>query len=159
VKLPSMAHFVILVSKQEKMVSSRDAHLRVKTSPLWQGRVARATERFQKIEAALITGDLRTLALTSWVEAWEMHSLFHTAQEPFSYFQASTIDALHFLAEHLKSDQPPIVTLDAGPNIHVIVPERARAEWKNILASRFPDLEILEDEEGSGAQVLRIEKS
>ena len=99
----------------------------------------------------MASGDLRALAFAAWAEAWEMHSLFHTSAEPFSYWEPGTLDALHFLARFLKDELPPIVTLDAGPNIHVLV-DKARAErWRAILGDRFGEERLLEDRQGTGA--------
>jgi diphosphomevalonate decarboxylase len=158
-RLPKFAHFVILISKNVKTVSSSEAHARVKTSPLWSGRTERVARRLKLVENAILTGDIRAIAQTAWIEAWEMHSLFHTAAEPFSYFQPGTIEALHFLAHYLKSDTPPIVTLDAGPNVHVLVPETARATWEQILREQFAGVSILTDGEGLGASILRVSGS
>jgi mevalonate pyrophosphate decarboxylase len=85
---------------------------------------------------------------------WEMHSLFHTSEEPFTYWNPQTIEGLHFLAEFLKSPTPPIVTLDAGPNVHVLVAEGDRSVWRERLTTQFGKDRILEDGQGPGAEVL-----
>ena len=150
--LPKMAHFVALISSEEKSVSSSQAHLRVKTSPLWSGRPERADDRLRGLESAMVIGDLKKISQLAWSESWEMHSLFHTASEPFSYWKAGSIAGLQFLAPYLSDPVPPIVTMDAGPNIHVIVPETKRDFWREILKKQFPSL--LEDSEGQGAEIL-----
>lgn len=153
--LPELSHFVILISEETKTVSSSEAHLRVKTSPLWSGRPERVERRLEKLRAALSQGDLATIARLSWTEAWEMHSLFHTSEEPFSYWKAGTIDALHWFAPMILTQPiPPIVTLDAGPNIHVIVPRTEADAWRANLHGRFGVSALLEDRPGSGAQVV-----
>lgn len=156
-KLPEMAHFVVVVSAGEKKVSSSEAHLKVKTSPLWSGRVERASDRFEKVRAAFESGDLATVSRVTWSEMWEMHSLFHTSSEPFTYWDAQTIDALHFLSEFLISDRPPIITMDAGPNVHLLVPELERAPWRERLIAKFGKDRLLEDGQGSGAEVLGVQ--
>jgi len=153
--LTPMAHFVLVVSKEEKSVSSSEAHQRVKSSPLWEGRVARASRRAQRLLQALEAGELPPIARTAWSEAWEMHSLFHTSTEPFTYWQPRTVEILHWLGELLHEPVPPIVTLDAGPNVHVLVPTSLASAWRSRLEAQFPGLLILQDHEGSGAQPLR----
>jgi diphosphomevalonate decarboxylase len=157
--MPEMAHFVILVNTDPKKVSSSDAHQLIRTSPLWEGRPNRVEARIRKMTLALEKGDLTTLAQIAWTEAWEMHSLFHTCSEPFSYWEPGTLDVLHWFSSWFKnsgtnlSSIPPIVTLDAGPNIHVIVEKSDQEVWRNRLRERFAQSIILEDEQGFGAEI------
>jgi diphosphomevalonate decarboxylase len=157
--LPRLAHFVVVVSDAPKDVSSSQAHLLIKTSPLWSGRVERVNTRLRELRSALrasptAPADLATVAKVAWGEAWEMHSLFHTCSEPFTYWQPGSIAALRLLSPLMKSATPPIATLDAGPNVHILVAEAARAEWRARLQSAFPGVRVLEDGEGRGARIL-----
>ena len=155
--MPTMAHFVILVSKEEKAVSSSRAHQEVKSSPLWNGRPARARHRCLELKQALSQGDLDKVAALAWTDSWEMHSLFHTSREPFSYWKPETLGALQYFSTFFaraSREVPPIVTLDAGPNVHVIVPESEREPWRERLEQRFGSGSFLEDGEGKGAAIL-----
>ena len=95
------------------------------------------TERFRALKAALAVGDTLEVSRLSWTEMWEMHSLFHTANPAFSYWEPGTIHALRSFSEDVLSENPPIVTLDAGPNVHVLVPKSERARWLTTLTERF----------------------
>lgn len=154
--LPSLAHFVVLVSATEKKVSSSNAHLAVKTSPLWNGRASRAEERVAAVRAAIAQGDLAKIARISWNESWEMHSLFHTCAEPFTYWEPKTVEILQGLSPYIAEKSPPIVTLDAGPNIHVIVESAYQDEWEKRL--RGFGVPVLRDGPGRGAQPLFQQK-
>ncbi len=180
-RCPPLAHFVVLVSQEPKSVSSSSAHLRVKTSPLWEGRQARACSRVQAARVALEQGQLQSLARLAWAEAWEMHSLFHTAQEDFSYFEPGTLAVLQWLrpwvqgtssssseggdarvgdasstGEHQGKPQPVIVTLDAGANVHITVLAQEKERWQERLRSQFPQFLVLEDEAGRGASLALL---
>lgn len=152
--VPDYTDLVLLAGKEEKEVSSSEAHVRVTTSPLWQGRVERATARLGHVESALITGDINALAEQVWQESWEMHSLFHTASPPFTYWLPRSVDILRFFAHPQRfQDLPrPVVTMDAGPNVHVLVPTAFAQQWRAQIESAFPHLEILEDRCGKGAR-------
>jgi diphosphomevalonate decarboxylase len=152
--MPRLSHFVLIVSTEPKTVSSSEAHTRVKTSPLWSGRPGRANDRLTVIESALRGGDLRRVATESWLEAWEMHSLFHTSNPSFSYWEPGTLQALQFLAPFVSSENPPIVTLDAGPNVHLLVRADEQAAWRTRLTEAFPEFRLLEDAPGLGGKVL-----
>lgn len=152
--LPPLTDLVLLVDAGQKEVSSSEAHDRSKTSPLWVGRPDHARERLDRMEKALAFGDLRAVALLSWMESWEMHSLFHTSKETFTYFKPLTIEALRWAESFLQDPVPPIVTMDAGPNLHFLVPTSSAPLWRNQLEQRFPGLRILEDRQGAGAEFL-----
>ncbi|MBI2712209.1 MAG: hypothetical protein HYX41_05020 [Bdellovibrio sp.] len=153
-RLPEMAHFVLLVRTQPKTVGSSEAHKRVLSSPLWVGRAERANTRVDRVRNAIQQGDLKILAHEVWKEAWEMHSLFHTSDLPFTYWQGGTLKALEFFSKFLDGEFPPIVTLDAGPNPHLIVPMEHRDLWKRRLQESFSEMEVLEDSHGRGAVFL-----
>jgi diphosphomevalonate decarboxylase len=153
-QMPEMAHFVVVLSRSEKLVSSSQAHLKVKTSSQWSGRASRVNQRFAQMKNAMQTGDVALVARLAWNEMWEMHNLFHTAAEPFSYWLPGTLNALHSFAEDMNSESPPIVTLDAGPNVHVLVPKSESARWQKTLEERFGSENLLCDRQGLGAQIL-----
>jgi diphosphomevalonate decarboxylase len=148
---PKLAHFVLLVSSAAKKVSSSAAHRLVKESPLWAGRVDRASARFEQARRALAEGDLARLARIAWDETWEMHSLFHTATEPFSYWQPRTIEILQWLSAFVNGPEPPVVSMDAGPNVHLIVAATRADFWREMLIERYGRDSFLEDEPGGGA--------
>jgi diphosphomevalonate decarboxylase len=150
-RMPELTDLIVLISSRPKGVPSSEAHRRVRTSPLWNGRAERACERLARMRSALERGELPEVARLAWDEAWEMHSLFHTAAEPFSYWEPGTVQALQFLAPFLSDPRPPIVTLDAGPNVHVLVETVGAAAWRERLAAVFGRERLLEDRQGPGA--------
>jgi diphosphomevalonate decarboxylase len=167
-RMPAMTDFVLVVSRRPKLVSSSDAHQLVRTSPLWDKRAERVASRIAELEAALGKGDLRAVARVAWTEMWEMHSMFHTCAEPFTYWEPGSIQALNLLAPLVnnvllsKSDRSPIgtpiVTMDAGANVHVLVPTAKAPEWRVMLKDNFPNWEILEDGQGDGAAIVDLER-
>lgn len=150
-KMPEMAHFVMLVSTQSKAVSSSEAHQMVKTSPLWENRKSRVSERVTVLREALMSGNLKAISQVAWTEAWEMHSMFHTCERAFSYWQPGTMEVLQYLKPYMDKENSPIVTLDAGPNVHIIVPMVEKNNWVQKLRNQFPNIPFLQDSEGIGA--------
>lgn len=153
-KLPELAHFVLLITEQGKEVSSSEAHARVKGSPLWSGRVERVTARLARLREAIRSGDMAEVSRLSWVEFWEMHSLFHTSADPFTYWQPATLALLQQLSGAVKSSAPPIVTMDAGPNIHVLVEATRASEWSEKLSHWMGGGKVLRDSQGAGPRLL-----
>ncbi len=121
-KLEPLVDVVILHESGFKKVSSSEAHKRVKSSPLFEGRSVRAQERMKQSLAALRSGDFKILAEIAWAESWDMHSLFHTSSPPFFYFAPQTIAVLRFVENFWeKNGFGPLATIDAGPNVHLFM--------------------------------------
>ncbi len=153
-KFPKMADLILLLDSQPKKVSSSEAHQRIKTSPLWSGRLERVNRRIQSLKEALNQNHLSDAASVVWQESWEMHSLFHTSEPPFTYWQSRSLDVLAWFEGFMGGKEPPLVTMDAGPNIHCVVPQSQVESWKARIHARFPDLTVLQDFEGTGARVI-----
>ena len=123
IKLPytELVHHVILISHNEKEVASPEAHLRVKTSPLYATRSQRARENLKSLLHALENKDWKSAFTITWREFHDMHTLFATSQPAFNYITAESKELLNALQDfwHHHGDGP-LVTMDAGPNIHLL---------------------------------------
>lgn len=152
--MPEMVNFVLLFATEPKQVSSSEAHALITTSPLWEKRPERVASRLSMLESALAEGNLSVVARIAWSELWEMHSLFHTCAEPFTYWEPATVEFLRWAAQQRKVSLSPIVTMDAGANVHLIVPKADQSHWQEELDRHFPDVKRLYDEQGSGTEIL-----
>lgn len=118
---PTLLHQVIIVSHAEKIVSSREAHQRVITSPAYTDRPQRAEQRLQMLLTSLRKQDWRSSYDIVWDEFNDLHHLFETASQPFSYMNDATQRILAYLKAYwLKKNDGPLITMDAGPNIHLL---------------------------------------
>jgi diphosphomevalonate decarboxylase len=116
-----LLHQVILISHEEKKISSSEAHQRVKTSPHYLTRSARATENLEQLLNALKVEDWKNCYKIAWQEFQDMHNLFETCEQPFTYKTAETHTVLQQVQAHWDQyEDGPIVTMDAGPNIHLL---------------------------------------
>jgi len=123
INLPYMQldHQVIVISNKEKTVSSSEAHQRVKTSPLYLTRNARAEENLKQLLDALQTQDWSTAYQICWREFQDMHDLFSSCTMPFSYITEASNQLLNQLrSEWDRVGDGPLITMDAGPNIHLL---------------------------------------
>jgi len=116
-----LKHAIIIVSTSPKAVSSSQAHRRVLSSPLFAGRSERAETRLNALLHALKQENWQAVFKLVWDEFNDMHSLFTTAQPAFHY----TTPKLSALLDYLKAlwdktGDGPLITMDAGPNIHLL---------------------------------------
>lgn len=118
---PELVHQVVLIDAQKKEVSSSEAHKRVKNSTLYDTRSQRAEENLSSLLAAFNTNDWTTAYQICWREFQDMHQLFHTCAQPFSYITENSLAVLNHLQQFWeKKGDGPLVTMDAGPNIHLL---------------------------------------
>lgn len=116
-----LLHDVVVVSEDEKDVSSSQAHERVTSSLLFKGRTERASMRLEDLTKALQSQDWRQAMQITWAEFWDMHALFETSQPSFGYMSAKSLEVLECVQSIWKQNEDgPIVTMDAGPNVHLL---------------------------------------
>lgn len=153
-QLPELHHRVLLISEEQKKVSSSEAHRRVKTSPHWSGRVERANQRAASALRWLEEGDLGSLCEMAWEEFQDMHTLFETSQQSFSYRNRTTLELLVKLQS--KVNLGWLITMDAGPNIHLMTDASRIAQvdqWISETLAKDASLSVLKDQQGEGARV------
>ena len=122
--LPPLLHDLILVSESAKEKSSSEAHKLVRTSPLFAGRAERAESRLKNLLSALAENKWRDAYQICWKEFSDMHQLFETSNPSFRYMTEDTLAVLDLIQDFWKEyDDGPIVTIDAGPNVHLL--------WRN----------------------------
>jgi diphosphomevalonate decarboxylase len=151
-----LSDLVVIVSAGKKAVGSSEAHRRVETSTHWAGRVSRAESRFRDLKSAIHVGAFKRLSEIAEADFRDMHHLFETSAPPFSYFAPGTDDVLEFLesASDAESEPPFAVTMDAGPNVHVLVPQTQEEFWRKKITQAFPQFPVLVDRQGTGAEIL-----
>lgn len=119
--LPRLNHAVVVVEGKIKSVSSSEAHRRVSTSFLFEGRSLRAERRLKSLVEALRSGGWKDAFELVWAEFWDMHALFETANPPFGYMLPQTLEVLGVIRSVWAAENDgPLVTLDAGPNLHLL---------------------------------------
>ncbi|PJD92506.1 MAG: diphosphomevalonate decarboxylase [Legionella sp.] len=144
IELPYMnlLHEVIIVSHDIKSISSSKAHELIKTSPLYNKRPERATHNLEALLSAFREKQWAKAYDICWREFHDMHALFTSCEQPFTYMTQQTLDLLDQLqAVWQRNGDGPIVTMDAGPNIHLLYrpdqAELARVFKQDVLIGNF----------------------
>lgn len=121
IPLDYLLHDVLILEKEKKAVSSSEAHRRVTTSLLFEGRVVRAENRLKNLIDALNLNQWALAHEIVWAEMWDMHALFETSLPSFGYMSGASVEALHMIKKFWNENgDGPLVTMDAGPNIHLL---------------------------------------
>lgn len=123
IELPyqQLTHEVILIDQNEKKVSSSAAHLRILTSPSYETRCERAQHNLKLLLDAFTAKNWAAAYQVCWQEFQDMHHLFSSCAQPFSYISEKSQTALTTVQDLWQREgDGPIVTMDAGPNIHLL---------------------------------------
>lgn len=142
---------IVLFSEEEKTVSSTQAHRAAWSSPLFEPRLAGLKERRHLMEAAIQARDMSRLGPLLEQEALEMHGVIMSAQPSVHYFGTETGHFLRLIREIRDQEGLPVYfTIDAGPNVHLILEEKCLEKLQKILQLRCPQRQLLIDRMGPG---------
>ena len=127
--LGCLYHQLILVESKDKKISSSLAHERVNTSFKLSGRANRVYDRIHSLKTSLNLTDWKNCFKIVKEEFLDMHSLFESSQPAFSYQNKKTEKVISFINDFWKKrGDGPLITMDAGPNIHLLY----RKDQKNM---------------------------
>ena len=117
----NLVHMVVLVGAGAKKVSSSDAHKKVSTSLLYEGRIDRANNRLEQLKKSLLDKNWKQAFEITWAEFWDMHALFETSEPAFGYYLPDSFAVLNKARRFWEENNDgPLVTMDAGPNVHLL---------------------------------------
>lgn len=134
-------HIAIVVDEDKKLVSSSEAHKRIESSLLNEGREARANMRMSQLLEALNSNHWQKAYEICWAEFWDMHALFESSEPNFGYMKPGSLEVLNEIRNYWsQNNDGPIVTMDAGPNIHLLFRNEQRDlynEFLNKFSNKF----------------------
>lgn len=144
---------ILIISDEEKKVSSRAGHERMKEHAYAQARFIEARRNFDEMVRALRIGDLEKMGLILENEALQLHAMMMTSPQGFMLMKSNTLAAIEMVRDFREQTGLPLYfTLDAGPNLHLIYPESARSKVSAFINHELKGLsmKIIEDQRGEG---------
>ncbi len=123
---PSFKDFhddILIVSTEEKSVSSRAGHALMEGNPYAEARYAQARSRLSALVQALRSGDLEIFGKIAEDEALTLHALMMCSNPSYMLLQPGTVALIEKIrAYRAETKHPVFFSLDAGPNIHLLYP-------------------------------------
>lgn len=127
---------ILIISKGEKSVSSRAGHELMDSNIYAHSRYEQAKQRFHTLISALKTGDVDEFGKIAESEALTLHALMMLSNPPFILLKPNTLSAIEKIqAFRSESGLPLYFSLDAGPNLHLLYPDKYAMEVKNFINS------------------------
>ena len=151
---------ILIISAQEKAVSSRAGHALMDGNPYAQSRFDQAHRHLSEILVAMKKGDLQTFGTIVEKEALTLHALMMASDPPYMLMEPATLSAIRMIQNFRQAKGIPVYfTLDAGPNIHLLYP----AEVSVAVAGLVEDLRtfcaegvVINDKVGNGPSKLSV---
>ncbi len=148
---------ILIVSTDEKSVSSRAGHALMEGNPYAEPRYAQARTRLADLLTALRTADLEAFGKIAEDEALTLHALMMCSNPSYTLMRPATLTILEKIRDYRAETKHPVYfTLDAGPNVHLLYPEDiihdVRAFIDAELAPHCENGWVIQDWVGEGAE-------
>ena len=146
--------FVVIVSGAEKEISSSQGHKLAAAHPFMPVRQELLKDRLTACTQAIINKDFETFSAIIEHEAMEMHGIMMSSTPSCLYPVGGTLDIIHALRGWRREGLPVCFTLDAGPNVHIIVEGKYADEVQarlDVIASSY---KVLHNRPGPGITYL-----
>jgi diphosphomevalonate decarboxylase len=137
---------IAIVSPDAKKVGSSEGHASAHTSPFMGERISRLPIRYHRVRRELLSKNLKGMGPDIEIEAIELHMLAMTSRPPIFYWTPGTVRVMDAVRQWREEGLTAYYTLDAGPNVHIIV-EKTDAEE---IAARVKSLEHVQQVLTSG---------
>jgi diphosphomevalonate decarboxylase len=111
---------IVLVSQDEKPISSSIGHSLSQTSLLQPVRVEDAPRRLEICRRAILNRDFDDLAEVVELDSNLMHAVMITSIPSLLYWEPATVTIMQVVQSMRKAGLPVCSTIDAGPNVHVL---------------------------------------
>ena len=116
---------IMIVSKQEKSVSSRAGHALMEGNPFADIRYQQAHSNLSTLMTAMKDGDLSTFGRIVEQEALQLHALMMTSNPSYILMEAHSIEMIKRIRTWREETNLPLYfSLDAGPNLHLLYPHQ-----------------------------------
>lgn len=151
----SIRDSVLIVDNSTKKVSSSAGHTLMDQHPYRPARIKQAEMNLIKLLTTLRNGDIQTFGEIIENEALSLHGLMLSSNPGYILMHPHTINILNKIREFRQANQSQVYfTLDAGPNVHLIYPEKetkaVTSLIQNELAGYCQNRQWIDDALGNG---------
>ncbi|WVE61369.1 diphosphomevalonate decarboxylase [Enterococcus faecium] len=150
-----LAMVFVLINDQKKEVSSRNGMRRtVETSSFYQGWLDSVEGTLYQLKQAIKTKDFQLLGETMERNGLKMHGTTLAAQPPFTYWSPDSLKAMDAVRQLRKQGIPCYFTMDAGPNVKVLVENSHLSEVQETFTKLFSKEQVITAHAGPGIAII-----
>lgn len=150
---------ILIVSAEEKSVSSREGHSLMEHHPYAETRYSQARQNIHFLLEALRGGDVEVFGRIAESEALTLHALMMASNPGYILLHPNSVTLIEKVRHFREESKVPLFfSLDAGPNLHLLYPESVIHEVRPFIESELlplcQDQVYLPDWVGEGPEQL-----
>lgn len=150
---------ILIVSTDEKSVSSSAGHQLMEDNPYASVRYDQARNRLNILTDALQAGDLEVFGKIAEAEALTLHALMMSSNPSYLLMQPNSLAIIEKVRNYrAETGNQVYFTLDAGPNVHLLYPgnivHEVRDFIENNLTQHCEDGYVIQDWVGEGPEEI-----
>ena len=147
----------VVINNQSKKVSSRSGmSLTRDTSRFYQYWLDHVDEDLNEAKEAVKNQDFQRLGEVIEANGLRMHATNLGAQPPFTYLVQESYDAMAIVEQCRKANLPCYFTMDAGPNVKVLVEKKNKQAVMEQFLKVFDESKIIaSDIISSGVEIIK----
>lgn len=150
-----LAMVFLLLNEQKKDVSSRDGMRRtVETSSFYQGWLDSVEADLYQLKQAIKTKNFQLLGETMEQNGLKMHGTTLAAHPPFTYWSPDSLKAMQAVRDLRNQGIPCYFTMDAGPNVKVLVQKDHLDKVKTTFSDLFSSQQVISAFAGPGMTII-----
>lgn len=148
---------VLIVDAGKKSISSSEGHRLMESHPFSSARKKQAGENILLLLQALKTADLELFCSIVELEALTLHGLMMSSTPSFTLLKEGTLRIIQEIRDFRKQTHIPLCfTLDAGPNVHLLYPEKDAVRVEEFihesLLNHCAERQVILDKAGPGPE-------
>jgi len=146
---------IAIVSTDAKKIGSSEGHALAHTSPFLSERISRLPIRYHRVRRELFAKNLTGMGPDIEAEAIELHAIAMTSRPPIFYWAPGTVRVMDAVRDWRSQGLGAYYTLDAGPNVHIIVEAKDALEVEKRVRELGEVQQILVSGPGDGARTSK----
>ncbi|MBK7693066.1 MAG: diphosphomevalonate decarboxylase [Saprospiraceae bacterium] len=151
--------WIFIINKEEKSVSSTAGHELMKLHPYRDARIQQANDNIHKLIKILSEGDWNGFIDICEEEALTLHGLMMSSRPGYLLLEPDSIRIIQAIRKFRNETNINIgFSIDAGPNIHMLFPQKFMSEVASWCKTSFGDYynhgKIIFDQIGKGPKQI-----
>lgn len=156
----NLAMLFVLIDDGVKDISSRDGMKRtVETSSFYSGWLENVEPDLATAKQAIREKDFNALGRVTEANGLRMHGTTLAAVPPFTYWSPGSLKVMQLVRLARQQGLDCYFTMDAGPNVKILVEKKNLTALKNFLTDHFSEQQLIEAYAGPGIKVIPVERS
>lgn len=148
--------FVVINNKSKKVSSRLGMSLTRDTSRFYQYWLDHVDEDLKETKDAISKKDFKRMGEVIEANGLRMHATNLGAQPPFTYLVPESYEAMRIVHECREADLPCYFTMDAGPNVKVLIEKKNQQAIVDKFLETFDQAQIItSDITHSGVEIIK----